>query len=106
MEICDESEWKREMSWQCRNNITKIGGGKRWEVEKILWFVFQSLSRVWLFATPWTVACQASLSFIISWSLLKHMSIEAIQPSYPLSPSSAPAFSLFQDQGQEAKHNI
>ena len=50
--------------------------------------VVQSLSRVRLFVTPWTAACQASLSFSISWSLLKLMSIEsdAIQPSHPLSP--------------------
>ena len=37
----------------------------------------QSLSRVQLFATPWTAAHQASLSFTISWSLLKLMSIES-----------------------------
>ena len=41
----------------------------------------QSLSRVRLFATPRTVACQASLSFTISWSLLKPMSIESVMPS-------------------------
>ena len=35
----------------------------------------QSLSCVWLFATPWTAACQASLSIINSQSLLKLMSI-------------------------------
>ena len=40
----------------------------------------KSLSRVWLFATPWTVACQASLSFTISWSLLKLMSVESVMP--------------------------
>ena len=40
--------------------------------------VVQSLSRVQLFATPWTAACQASLSFTISWSLLKFMSIESV----------------------------
>ena len=34
----------------------------------------QSLSRVWLFATPRTAACQASLSITNSWSLLKLMS--------------------------------
>jgi len=33
--------------------------------------VAQSLGHVWLFATPWTAACQASLSFTISKSLLK-----------------------------------
>ena len=43
--------------------------------------VVQSLSSVWLFATPWTAACQASLSFAISWSLLKLMSIEPVMPS-------------------------
>ena len=41
---------------------------------------FQSLSRVQRFATPWTAACQASLSFIISWSLPKLMSIELVMP--------------------------
>ena len=41
----------------------------------------QSLSRVWLFATPWTAARQASLSFTISQSLLKLMSIESVMPS-------------------------
>ena len=32
-------------------------------------------------ATPWTATCQASLSFTISWSLLKLMSIESVMPS-------------------------
>ena len=41
----------------------------------------QLLSRVQLFGTPWTVACQASLSFTISWSLLKLMSIRSVMPS-------------------------
>ena len=41
----------------------------------------QSLSRVWLFATPWTAACQASLSITNSWSLLKLFSIELVMPS-------------------------
>ena len=41
----------------------------------------QSLIHVQLFVTPWTVACQASLSFTISWSLLKPMSIESVMPS-------------------------
>ena len=43
--------------------------------------VVQLLSYVWLFANPWTAACQASLSFAISWSLLKLMSIELLMPS-------------------------
>ena len=41
----------------------------------------QSLSLVWLFATPWTAAHQASLSITNSWSLLKLMSIELVMPS-------------------------
>ena len=41
----------------------------------------QSLSRVWLFLTPWTVARQASLSFTISLSLLKLISVESVMPS-------------------------
>ena len=39
-----------------------------------------SLSCVWLFVTSWTAACQASLSFTISQSLLKLMSIELMMP--------------------------
>ena len=41
----------------------------------------QLLSRVWLFATPWTAACQASLSITNSQSILKLMSIESVMPS-------------------------
>ena len=42
---------------------------------------FQSLSRVRLFATPWTAAHKASLSITNSWSLLKPMSIKSVMPS-------------------------
>ena len=41
----------------------------------------QSLSGAWLFATPWTVARQASLSIANSWSLLKLMSMESMMAS-------------------------
>ena len=41
----------------------------------------QSLSHVWLFATPWTAAHQASLSITNSLSLLKVMSIKLVMPS-------------------------
>ena len=41
----------------------------------------QLLTRVWLFATPWTAVCQAYLSFTISQSLLKLISIESVMPS-------------------------
>ena len=43
--------------------------------------VVQSLSHVRLFVTPWTAACQASLSFTISRSLLKLIYIELVMPS-------------------------
>ena len=41
----------------------------------------QLLSHVWLFATPWTAARQASLSITNSWKLRKLMSIESVMPS-------------------------
>ena len=41
----------------------------------------ESLGRVRLFATPWTAAHQSSLSFIISYSLLRLISIESMMPS-------------------------
>ena len=41
-------------------------------------FVVQSLSHVQLFVTLWTAACQAFLSFTISQSLLKLISIESV----------------------------
>ena len=41
----------------------------------------QSLSRVWLFVTPWITARQASLSITNCWSLPKPMSIESVMPS-------------------------
>ena len=51
-----------------------------------MWMCFQfssvqPLSRVRLFATPWTAACQASLSITNSRSLPKLMSIESVMPS-------------------------
>ena len=41
----------------------------------------QSLSCVWLFATPWIAACQASLSITNSWCSLRLMFIESVMPS-------------------------
>ena len=43
--------------------------------------VVQSLSHVWLFATQWTAAHQTSLSFTVSWSLLRFVSIESVMLS-------------------------
>ena len=56
-----------------------------------LWFIVQSLSCVWLFATPWTAALQASLSFTISQGLLKLVSAEMW--CHPTISSSVACFS-------------
>ena len=74
-------------------------------------FVIQSLSCVWLFMTPWTAACQVSLSSTISWSLLKLMSIESVMPSNPLIlcrpllllPSVFPSIRVFSN---ESAHQV
>ena len=55
-------------------------------------FVVQSLSRVQFFATPWTAAHQASLSFTISQRLLKLISIESVIPSNHLILCNPPLF--------------
>ena len=64
--------------------------------------VVQSLSRVQFFITQWTAARQASLSFTISWSLLKLMSVVSVMPSNHLIlccplllPSAFPSIHLF-----------
>ena len=69
-------------------------------------FVVQSLSHVWLLATPWAAARQASLSFIISPSSLKFMSIELVIKSshlilcHPLLllPSVFPSINVFSSE--------
>jgi len=66
----------------------------------------QSFSRVRLFATPWTAACQASLSITNSQSLLKLMSIESVMPSnhlilchpFLLPPSIFPSIRVFSNE--------
>ena len=64
-------------------------------------FVVHLPSCVWLFAILQTATPQPSLSFTISWSLVKLMSVEydIIHPSHPLSSPSPPAFNLSQYQG-------
>ena len=47
----------------------------------MLYFMVHSLSLVWLFVTPWAAAGQDSLSFTISQSLFKLMSVESMMPS-------------------------
>ena len=88
----------------------KVGTKKRepmttevYWVSQLFEIVVQSLSCIWLFATPWTVACQAFLSFTISWSLLKLMFIKSVMPSNHLTlccpllllPSFLPSIRVF-----------
>ena len=66
----------------------------------------QSLCHVQLFVTPWTAACQASLSITNSWSLLRLMSIESVMPSNHLTlcrlllltPSIFPSIRVFSNE--------
>ena len=66
----------------------------------------QSLSCVWLFATPWIASCQASLSITNTWSLLKHVPVELVMPSshlilcYPLLllPPIPPSIRVFSNE--------
>ena len=66
----------------------------------------QSLSHIWLFVTPWTAACQASLSIINPRNLLKLMSIESGMPSshlilchpFFLLPSIFPSIRVFSNE--------
>ena len=46
-----------------------------------IYVVVQLLSHVQLFVTLWTIACQVPLSFTLSWSLLKFMSVELVMLS-------------------------
>ena len=95
----------------CKNILNKTGNKAiiysnfKWTIiyknYNITYYVVQSLSHVQLFVIPWTATCQASLSFIISQSLLKLMSMLShvtTQPSHPLSPLSL-AFNIPQHQG-------
>ena len=66
----------------------------------------QPLSCVWLFATPWTAACQTPLSFTIFQSLLRFLSIELVMLSNHLVlycpllllPSIFPSISVFSNE--------
>ena len=63
---------------QVTQSLMPYKWGKRIYVSFV---VVQLLSHVWLFATRWIAACQASLSITNSWSLLKLMTIESVMPS-------------------------
>ena len=61
--------------------ILSIQLGKLSHSKLILTFVVQSHSHVSLFTSPWTAACQASVSFTTSQSWLKFVSIASVMPS-------------------------
>ena len=93
MHICSEwGLWKVNRMWE-------------WSPHDMI-IVIQSLSPVRLFVTPWTAAHQVSLSFTISQSLLKLMSIESVMPSnhlilcHPLLPlpSIFPSIRVFSNE--------
>ena len=78
--------WARKIPWRRKSQPTLVfllgnptDRGGWWATVHIV--VVQSLSHVRLFATPWTVAHQDSLSLTVSQSLLKLLSIESVVPS-------------------------
>ena len=86
--------WQVERSslwWTDNKTLCGLGEGRRiWGMVKLMltevyrqhrFSSVQSLSCVWLFVIPWTIAHQASLSIASSRSLLKLMSIESVMPS-------------------------
>ena len=81
---------KKHWWWTLTLNVSKFPGSLvegEWQrpglgiFDKSSLSSFQLLSHVRLFVTPWTAACQASLSIINSQSSLKLMSIESVMPS-------------------------
>ena len=78
--------WARKTPWRRKWQPTPVLKKKERKKENILLLFLQfssvqMISHVRLFGTPWTAAQQASLSFTISQSLLKLISIESVMPS-------------------------
>ena len=71
-QVCTDTLFKFPREVFIRRNVLHRLGSAR---------SVQSLSRVWLFVTPWTTAHQASLSITNSQSIPKPMSIESVMPS-------------------------
>ena len=90
--------------------VTCLNSFNHFSLSQPFWWLqfssVQSLSRVQLFATPWTIARQASLSTTNSWSLLKLMSIESVMLSNHLilccplllMPSIFPVITVFSSE--------
>ena len=98
--------WEENRGWWCKCNhpriMTKLGCRDHVKVFGSI----QLLSHVWLFATPWTAAHQASLSITNSQSPSKPMSIESVMPPnhlilcHPLLllPSIFPSIRVFSNE--------
>ena len=101
----EKREQTREM-WKRRNYIQRVIVSKVLNDMEQQFSSVQSLSRVRLFATPWTAAFQASLSITNSQSLPKLMSIESVMPSNHLIlcrpllllPSTFPSIRVFSNE--------
>ena len=74
--MCVYGSWGAGLAEKLSHHLSSVA--RNWFCQPI---VVQSLSCVQVFATPWTAACQASLSSTISQSLLKFMSIESVMLS-------------------------
>ena len=87
-------------------SLTSIPYAGAAQTKKVQFSSVQSLSYVWLFATPWTAACQASQSITSSWNLLKFMSIRSVMwsnhlilcCSLLLLPSIFPSIRVFSNE--------
>ena len=101
--------WWSALSPTKKKEHSSVAEGIPWcwvNPEKLVVFVVQLLSHVWLFVTPWTAACQASLFFTISWSLFKFVSILSVMPSNHLIlcgpllrlPSILPSIKVFSNK--------
>ena len=104
--LCDDLEgWDGRGHMCAYGRFTLLYSRNQYNTAKQL-FVGQLLSHVRLFMTPWTAACQASLSFTISWSLLKLMSTELVMPfnylilchPFLLLPSIFPSIRVFSSE--------
>ena len=94
---CEQLNCTRDNQLSNTRKLSQIPYGQCQYISSV-----QSLSCVLLFATPWTAACQASLSITNPWSLLKVMSIKLVMPSnhlilcHPLLlPSIFPSISIY-----------
>ena len=90
----------------CEDHIFKSWSVVDFKCGSLQFVVVWSLSHVWLFVTPWSAARQASLSFTISQSLLRLLSIESVMPSnhlilchpFLLLPSFFPSIRVFSSE--------